>query len=126
MDILLTFSCLTSSIIMKSTSILLLALILLQSCVFYQKVPISLNDAQDQGKAKAVSKLGKTLLFKNIIVEDSLYYGVTKTFNMQLDSTVTIYLKNVEKSRAVNVIGFLIVSGLLIGTIYLYNKPFSD
>lgn len=81
----------------KSISVTLLAIILLQSCVIYQNTPVSLEEVLDKGKVK-VEKNGKKLYFNNIIWDENSYYGVTSTYNMLLDSTVSVYLQYIPYS----------------------------
>ena len=84
----------------KSISIVLLATILLQSCVFYQKTSVSLNEAQNQGWVKVKNSYGNRFEFKNIYIEDSVYYGVHRPVDIRLDSGSIsgIYLQDKKKS----------------------------
>ena len=91
------------------------ALILLQSCLAYHDLPVSLSEAHNQGKCKVVFKSGELIKFKNIMREDSENYFVltrerhenlngghewTDT-RINLDSTTiaVIQLKDIKKSK---------------------------
>ena len=86
---------------MQSISIVLLVTILLQSCVVYQKTSVSLNEAYDRGNVKIKSTNGKNKKYTNIIMEDSIYYGVQDWHNKLpiLPASIdSIYLKDKKKS----------------------------
>ena len=85
----------------KSISIFLLATILLQSCVAYQKTSVSLNEAQNQGKIKVATTYGTLMEFKNIYQKDSIYYGVAGTQEIRLDTTQVsaVYLQDIQESK---------------------------
>ncbi len=92
-------------------------LIVFQSCVVYQKTPVSIQKAYNQGKAKisithttdvtynnGVVKAAKSnadLYYKNIILEDGFYYGIYENRKIKIDTTavLAIYLKDIEKSK---------------------------
>ena len=64
----------------QTTLYLLILLILFQSCVTYQKVPILLSEAHGRGKVKVISKSGEIKIFKNKIHTDT-YKNLTNKFN---------------------------------------------
>ena len=97
----------------KSVSVILLATILLQSCVAYQKSSVSLSEAQNQGSVKVTTTSGEQFEFTNIYVKDSLYYGVAKTQDLLLDTSqiINIYLKDVKKSKSYT--AWVIIGGVV-------------
>ncbi len=118
---LLTLKCQSSSIMKKSISIILLATILLQSCVAYQKTSVSLNEAYDRGKVEVINNVGKSTRFTNIILKDSIYYGINSANRFveePLDSLniSAIYLQDIKESRINTWIG-VSLSVILIGLI---------
>ena len=86
----------------KSISILFLVTILLQSCVVYQKTPVSINEAYKRGsRVKIISKLGESYIFNGIYIKDSIYYGVEGDNLVRLDTAQIsgIYLQDNKKSK---------------------------
>ena len=90
----------------QSISIVLLATILLQSCVAYQKTSVSLEEAANRGKVKLIHTDGTFLLFKNIEMQDSIYYGFINNIQRPLvESNFSgIYLQDKKKSEIQTVI----------------------
>ena len=88
----------------KSVSILLLAALLFQSCVVYQKTSVSISEATDSGKVMVVDDLG-THKYKSIELNNGFYYGLntpdTLTIKMPIyvDKITAIYLKDIKKSK---------------------------
>jgi len=106
----------------KSISLFLLATILLQCCAVYEKIPVSLTEAQNKGMVKVVNTHGVEFVFEEIYLEDSSYFGVTKKNITHLDSTYisSIHLQDIKKSN----IKFLLVSviitlGITVPAMYL-------
>ena len=60
----------------KITAIILLSCLLFQSCVVYQNVPVSLDQAVNKGRAKIVTPYADKILCKKIIFEDGDYYAI--------------------------------------------------
>lgn len=58
----------------KSISFVLLVVILLQSCIVYQKTSIPIEDGYEQGRAKVFLNDEKTMEVKNIVKGDTLWY----------------------------------------------------
>ena len=85
----------------KSTSLFLLATILLHSCVAYKNVSVPINEAYEKGNARVVSKLGTKFNFKNIILEDETYLGIKGKNRIKIDTAQisAIYLKDISKSK---------------------------
>lgn len=101
----------------KTIYYLLSLLILFQSCVVYQKTPVPIQKACNQGKAKisithttdvtynnGVVKAAKSntdLFYKNIILEEGFYHGIYENKKIEIDTTAisAIYLKDIEKSK---------------------------
>lgn len=79
----------------KSVSSVLLTVILLQSCVVYQKNSVSINEASERGKVKVVNTNGRTVLFDNILSETGSYYGIYDNNRIPIDTirTTSFYLK---------------------------------
>ena len=84
----------------NSVSFILLATILLESCVFYQKTAVSLKEAQDMGKVKVITTHGAVYIFKTIVLRDSLYFGVNENNQQVLyeGEISSIYPQNMKKS----------------------------
>ena len=105
----------------KSISFVLLATILLQSCVAYHDTSVSLNEAYDRGKVEVINNIGKSTRFTNIILKDSIYYGINSANRFveePLDSLniSAIYLQDIRDSRINTWIG-VSLSVVLIGLI---------
>ncbi len=102
----------------KSISFVLLAVILLQSCVAYQKTSVSLDSAVDKGKVKVVKTSGNEFRFKNIYIKNNIYYGDAKTQEIRIDTTQikNIYLKDRKKSNKRTVL--LALSPLIVYATY--------
>ena len=98
----------------KPVSIVLLATMLLQSCVVYQKNPVPLSEALDKDKVKVITNTNEKLKFKKVIQKDSIYYGVNNkklkndygayewteiTYQLMDSEIESIFLK--DKSRSV-------------------------
>ena len=106
----------------KSISILLLGMILLQSCSVYQKTSVSLNDAQNRGIVKVIPNYGQKVYFKKIELRDSVYYGyamkdkngITPLYQAQISS---IFIKDVKKSKQLKIIMAIAVSLVFVGLI---------
>ena len=101
----------------KHISIILLATILLQSCVVYQKTTVPINQAVNHGKAKLISTTGNIILIKNIEKVDSTYYGDLGTYKLRIppDDVEAIYLKDKKKSRMISLIIFsTVIVGLAV------------
>lgn len=106
----------------KSISIILLATILLQSCVAYQDISVSLNDAYDRGSVEVINSSGKSTRFTNIVLKDSIYYGINSANRFveePLDSinTTAIYLQDIRDSRINTWIGVslsVVIIGLIV------------
>ena len=91
---------------MKATKIialLLLFVIICQSCTYYLKVPVSdLKNAVGEGKSKAIRADGKKYKLMHIREVDGVYTG-TQTYHtkeIELDPVdYKIYLKDNKKSK---------------------------
>ena len=93
----------------KNISVLLLATILLQSCVAYQKTSVPLDVASNNGYVKVTNTIGKSFEFHHIESTDSIYYGVRKGERTKLDEAqlIGIYLQDKKKSTWLTTIGVL-------------------
>jgi hypothetical protein len=111
----------------KSVSFVLLATMLIQSCVVYQKAPVSIDEAYNTKAVKIITKDGQAKVFENIVKEDSLYYGVLwdKHTLLSLEEIESVYLKDVDKSKKRTILTLVGISvpllALLIGWIIVYN-----
>ena len=115
----------------KLISIILLATILLQSCVVYQKTSVSLSEASDMGKAKVKPTYGKHIRYKKIYLNltDSTYYGVrggvdTPLYPAQIS---TIQLQNIKMSRwttAIVLVSFSVV--VTLSFVAVWNQFLED
>ena len=106
----------------KSVSLVLLATILLQSCVVYQKTSVPLESAIEKGKAKLITTTGNKLNFRKIEKVDSIYYGTLNSLKYHIppDEVEAIYLKDKKKSRMISLIIF---STVIVGlTVYIIVK----
>ena len=100
----------------KSISVLLLVIMLLQSCVAYQKTSVSLNEATDRGRVLLIDTHGSAYHLQNIEMEDSIHYGMiakekTIIYEAQFSS---IYLQDKKKSKTQKII-VLVSLGALLG-----------
>lgn len=86
----------------KSLSIILLATILLQSCVAYHRTSVSLHDARYLGKVKITTTSGAIVKYKNIEIQDSIYFGIRGKNVTPLDAgqIATIQLQDITKSKS--------------------------
>ncbi len=97
--------------------------ILLQNCVVYQR-PATLSEVVNMGKVKLVDSDGVTYKYKNIELNEHVYYGVgavysnrayidtSEGFKTPIDSLTieSVYLKDKKKS---NVRTVLLVLGVI-------------
>ncbi|MDH5368167.1 MAG: hypothetical protein OEW67_14365 [Cyclobacteriaceae bacterium] len=118
---------------MKNTKIviIIIAVIILQSCSVYNKPSVSIGEATDKGKVKVITNYGSTILFEKIERRDSVYYGFINN-NVKSDSIlqifsdddIAVYTLDAKKSKRrtrilITVIG--ISAGTIIGAIILNN-----
>ena len=109
----------------KSISIVLLATILLQSCIAFQKTSVSLNEAQDKGRVRVSYTNRRDASFANIILKDSIYYGIPVPKHisekpLEPDQISGIYLKDIKKSKEQSILFgaiFGIILAVFIGTL---------
>ena len=76
----------------KTISIILIPIILLQGCTLYSKTPVSIDQAifGDIRKAKVITYEGKELYF------DSLYYKGNEIYGMLSMTTKTMFYENIK------------------------------
>ena len=98
----------------RTIAYVLTLLILCQSCVAYQKTSVSLNEAQNQGWVKVKNSYGNRFEFKNIYIEDSVYYGLHRPVDIRLDSGSIsgIYLQDKKKSQLL--LTFAVVTPIIL------------
>lgn len=107
-----------------SVAVLLIIVLIFQSCVAYQKTMVRMEEAENMGRSKAITVHGTKVVLKNIEYIDGAYYG--ENFKKQktlLDSAQisAIYLKDVKKSKrqSLAIIGVIATPILFIGIQYL-------
>ena len=122
----------------KLISSFLLVIILLQSCVVYQKTSVSLEEAVDKGKVKLITKKGEKVKYKKIIQKDSIYYGFDLkklknvdgvfewneiTYQLWDTEIESIHIKDKEKSTTRTI--FLVLGSipvvLILGTLIFWS-----
>ena len=98
----------------KNIALFLLLVIICQSCSLYHKTSVSINEAYETGDVKVISTDGGKKEYDNIIIKDSVYYGIIGENELRLDpdQISSIYLKNYKKSNFY-VISLTIVIALL-------------
>ena len=99
----------------RRISTVLLAAILLQSCVAYQTTSVSIKDAQYRGKVKLINARGDIYKFSNVEMSDSIYYGINDNGKIRLetDQVSAIYLQDIKKSKTQSIV--FVVSEVVIG-----------
>ena len=91
----------------KSVPLVLLATLLLQSCVLYQTTPIPLSESTNKGKVKIVMTNGEKVALKHIEYDflNGTYWGLKKRYSMdhryKIDPTqvAEVYLISKHDSR---------------------------
>lgn len=80
--------------------IIILSVIILQSCTLYHNSSASLEEAVDKGKVKVIANYGQTFKFDKIVQKDSVYYGLGKNDTVQISSSdfSKIHLSDMRKS----------------------------
>lgn len=98
-------------------SAFLLAIILLQSCVVYQNVSVSIDEAYNKGKVKLITTTGKKIMINNIEKTDTTYYGDLGTYKLRIpaDEVEAIYLYDKKESNKRSFIVMGVSVGVLIG-----------
>ena len=64
---------------------IVLAALLLQSCVAYQSTSVSINEAYNKGNVRVHTTSGEKLKFQNIELQDSTFYGMTENNRVKLE-----------------------------------------
>ena len=102
----------------KTISVVLLAAIFLQSCVAYQKNPVSLHGARYLGRVKITSINGDISRYKVIELQDSIYVGIKgkDVTPLDADQILNIQLQDVTKSKSQT---SLIISTMIIAALAL-------
>ena len=107
----------------NSTSMLLLAVILLQSCVIYQKTQVPIDQAINVGRVKVINESGMEYKFHNIELEEGIYKGLLKheSINLFNPDTLELYLKNKSASNWLTV-SILIPAAIVVsvGLVFLF------
>lgn len=106
----------------KLISTLLLLTLFFQSCVVYQKTPVSIAEAVGKGPVIITDIEDDIREFDNIILIDSTYYGLNtnKTYKktaLRKDEIVAIQLIDPNKSKSINtvtVLGTVVVISLVL------------
>ena len=120
---------------MKSVSILLLTIILLQSCVIYQKTPVSISESTNKGKVKIVRTNGKRVALKGMEYDflNGVYWGLRKGYSKdhryKIDPTqvseVYIIDKHTSKTTSIVVAVGVILAITIALWIILLNKDWT-
>ncbi len=102
----------------ETLAMLLSALILFQSCVVYQRTPVTLAQAADANKkAKVEMKSHEKYRFKSIVSENGRFYGLKKTnddmvkISLEENNILSIRLQD-KSTSTLATIGTVIVSAL--------------
>jgi hypothetical protein len=100
----------------KLTGVLLLTFILFQGCTVYHKTSVSMEEAINQGKVKVVYGFGAEQILDNIVLEDSVYYGVKggKVTQLHTEENYKVYIKNKTKSIIKPVVSVLGIAALFV------------
>lgn len=70
---------------------------MMHGCVIYQKTPIALVDAVEQGKVMVITNSGQGYEFRNIVkTSDEIYLGINEGDTMNLNDELIdeVYLKD--------------------------------
>jgi hypothetical protein len=118
----------------------LILLILSQSCVVFQKVPVPLSEADDRGKVLIIDNQNKKTRSKNIDRVNGKYYTSFKNREKDIDGQyhwfegmkqleddkVQVFLKDKKKSTGNTILLLLVVvPSVLIGGFYLFALSIS-
>ena len=114
----------------KSASIILLATILLQSCVIYQSTPVPISESTNKGKVKIVRTNGEKVALKGMVYDNGTYWGLRKGYSKdhryKIDPTqvAEVYIIDKRDSRTASVI-FSIAIVIVISLTIWFTVPFS-
>lgn len=110
---------------LKTIALFFLAVTLLQSCVVYQKTPVSLLQAeQSKKRVKLKTSADQTYNFKQLVLEEEQFYGLRKEKGGLVKIAITdpaateVFLRSKSKSTLAT-IGLILVP--VIGLI-IYGK----
>ena len=81
----------------RAIPISVIATLLIQSCVIYQKTPVVLEEAVEHGRVMVITDSGQGYEFRKIMKsDDQLYLGVNKgdTLNLSNELISEVYLNN--------------------------------
>lgn len=104
------------------TCIILVSLTL-NSCTIYTRAPVRLEDSIDKGRTKVEYDWGEPRVFREIIVLDSLHYGIIGKRKYFINPTHvnSVRLSDKKKSEATTII--LGIPLVLIGlALYVFNS----
>jgi hypothetical protein len=112
----------------KIISSSLILLMLVQSCVVYEKYPRGLKDSYNSGPVRVITDYDETINLSNIIFENGEFYGIRANdgVKIRIDSATSanlkFYLKDVRKSKTNTqfLIGGIVLSFvavIVIGTV---------
>ena len=115
----------------KSVSLVLLATLLLQSCVLYQTTPIPISESTNNGKVKIVMTNGEKVALKHIEYDfiNGTYWGLKKGYSKdhqyKIDPTrvAEVYLISKHDSRTASVVVTLAIVIAISLTIW-FTVPF--
>ena len=102
----------------QTISILLLAIILMQSCVAYQNSTVSIDQAFNKGRVRITTTQGNKVRFSEILIKDNNYYGLRGTKLTRLDNgqILAIQLQDMKKSKSqtIGLIAGVVIVGAVI------------
>lgn len=117
---------------LKSMALFFMALTLLQSCVVYERTPVSLQQAEEsKQRVKLKTSSNQTYNFQQIVREEEAFYGLKKekggmariAINDQVDHQVFVQSNRKSTWATVGVIGVPVIALVIIGRSALsYNS----
>tara|TARA_R110002096_G_scaffold431988_1_gene647981 strand:+ start:214 stop:609 length:396 start_codon:yes stop_codon:yes gene_type:complete len=118
---------------LKTIALFFMALTLLQSCVAYQKTPVSLRQAeQSKKRVKMKTSANQTYYFKQIVSEEEQFYGLIKekrelvkvTISDYGNNEVFLYSKSKSTWKTIGTITVPVIVVLLIAGISARNNGY--
>ncbi len=94
----------------KAISLFLLVLILSQSCVIYQKTPVSISESTNKGKVKIVKTNGEKVALKGMVYDNGTYWGLRKGYSKDHEYKIDpaqvaeVYVIDKRDSRTASII----------------------
>ena len=108
----------TLKIHLKTAALFFSILIFFQGCTVYKSIPISIQQAVQNGsKVSVKTNTNEKLKFSRIIIADGKYFGVKKTNYTPLDENIINTVN--EKDKTLSTILSIATSLVIIGVILL-------